>query len=172
MTKDRAAAEVPGGTPVDQRVMALGSKRPGFDTAGFDAALRRSAEARGMTMKDVAAETGVSETTLSRMHNHGRSPDAASLAALSAWAGINPARFSDRAVKPRPIDWEAINRILTAPTKHPCAFCGGRGSYGFPGRTCEWCERHNDSFSRHQQAVTKYPKGASGRNLLGLGCKR
>lgn len=65
-----------------------------FDVAGFSAALRRAATARGADMKTVSAATGVSETTLSRMHNHGRAPDAASLAALSAWAGINPARYS------------------------------------------------------------------------------
>jgi len=68
--------------------------KPTFDTPGFDAALRRSAGSRNLTMKEVATQTGVSQTTLSRMHTEGRHPDAASLAALSAWAGINPARYS------------------------------------------------------------------------------
>jgi transcriptional regulator with XRE-family HTH domain len=67
---------------------------PSFDTEAFMERLRRAADARGKTMKEVAAETGVSETTLSRMKTGGRVCDAASLAALSAWAGINPARFS------------------------------------------------------------------------------
>lgn len=72
---------------------------PAFDTKGFLLALERNASARSKTMKDVAAETGVSETTISRMRAGTRMCDAASLAALSAWAGINPARYS--AVRPR-----------------------------------------------------------------------
>ena len=67
---------------------------PSFDTEAFMKKLRRAAAMRGKTMKELAAETGVSETTLSRMNSGRRVCDAASLAALSAWAGINPARFS------------------------------------------------------------------------------
>lgn len=67
---------------------------PTFDTEAFMKKLHRSAAVRGKTMKEVAAETGVSETTLSRMSSGRRVCDASSLAALSAWAGINPARFS------------------------------------------------------------------------------
>lgn len=67
---------------------------PTFDTEAFMKKLHGCAERRGKTMKDVAAETGVSETTLSRMSGGKRVCDAASLAALSMWAGINPARFS------------------------------------------------------------------------------
>lgn len=80
---------------------------PTFDTDAFVAALNRAAEARGKTMKEVAAETGVSETTLSRMKTGRRVCDAASLAALSMWAGINPARFSGW-VPPRPVDGEKV----------------------------------------------------------------
>lgn len=85
-----------------------------FDTAAFDKALRRAASIRGVTMKEVAAQTGVSTTTLSRMHNHGRGPDAASLAALSAWAGIDPRRFSSQP-KLRPVvdDLVANTRLVT-----------------------------------------------------------
>lgn len=79
---------------------------PSFDTAAFMKALRRCAQRRGKTMKDVAAETGVSETTLSRMNGGKRVCDVASMAALSAWAGINPARFSGL-VLPRPAVDEA-----------------------------------------------------------------
>jgi len=67
-----------------------------FDVAAFSAALSQSAEWQGLTMKEVAAKTGVSETTLSRMRNEGRRPDAASIAALSSWAGINPANYDSR----------------------------------------------------------------------------
>jgi transcriptional regulator with XRE-family HTH domain len=63
-----------------------------FDAVAFFDALERARMARGVTMKQVSKDTGVSETTLSRMRT-GRRPDAASLAALSAWAGINPAKY-------------------------------------------------------------------------------
>ncbi|MGD0486396.1 MAG: hypothetical protein ABSB94_04325 [Syntrophorhabdales bacterium] len=51
-----------------------------------------SVAARSKNWKQVAAETGVSASTLARMAK-GRRPDAASLAALSAWAGLNPSDF-------------------------------------------------------------------------------
>lgn len=89
---------------------------PSFDTEGFDKALRECAKARGKDMKQVSAETGVSETTLSRMHNHHRAPDAASLAALSAWAGINPARFSGLML---PRGW-VCSKCQTDRTKAAC----------------------------------------------------
>lgn len=82
---------------------------PSFDTEAFMRRLMSAAQRRGKTMKDVAAETGVSETTLSRMSTGKRVCDAASLAALSAWAGINPARFSGW-VPPRR-DGEAEERV-------------------------------------------------------------
>jgi transcriptional regulator with XRE-family HTH domain len=65
---------------------------PAFDAAAFNEAFRKVTKLRGKTMKEVSAETGVSETTLSRMQQ-GRKPDAASLATLSAWAGMNPSHF-------------------------------------------------------------------------------
>lgn len=64
-----------------------------FDADGFYNALKRSVEARKVEWKVVSQETGVSATTLTRM-GQGRRPDAASLAALSAWAGINPANYA------------------------------------------------------------------------------
>ena len=68
-------------------------RRDQFDHDAFFAALDRQRELRNATWKQVSDETGVSVTTLSRMKDC-RKPDAASLAALSAWAGINPANFS------------------------------------------------------------------------------
>jgi transcriptional regulator with XRE-family HTH domain len=68
---------------------------PAFDLVGFYAALNRAREARDVTWKQIGRETGVSQTTLSRM-KLGRAPDAASLAALSAWAGVNPANYSPK----------------------------------------------------------------------------
>lgn len=64
-----------------------------WDGAGFWAALSHCMAARGAQAKDVSKATGVSVSTLSRMKNNGRKPDAASLAALSAWSGLNAAQF-------------------------------------------------------------------------------
>jgi transcriptional regulator with XRE-family HTH domain len=63
-----------------------------FDAEGFYEALAATVAARDVTWKQVSRDTGVSATTLTRMAQ-GRSPDAASQAALSAWAGLNPADF-------------------------------------------------------------------------------
>jgi transcriptional regulator with XRE-family HTH domain len=64
----------------------------GFDGDGYYRALEATVKARGISWKQVAAETGVSASTLARMAQN-RRPDAASLAALSAWAGLNPSDF-------------------------------------------------------------------------------
>lgn len=63
-----------------------------FDGDAFYAALDRTVRAKGANWKMVSQDTGVSQTTLTRM-GQGRRPDAASMAALSAWAGINPANY-------------------------------------------------------------------------------
>jgi transcriptional regulator with XRE-family HTH domain len=64
----------------------------GFDGDAFYRALKVAVETRHKAWKQVASETGVSPSTLARMAQ-GRRPDAASLAALSAWAGLNPSDF-------------------------------------------------------------------------------
>lgn len=64
----------------------------GFDGEAYYAALARTVEARDMNWKQVSKSTGVSASTLTRMAQ-GKKPDAASLAALSAWSGLNPATF-------------------------------------------------------------------------------
>ena len=63
-----------------------------FDAEAFYEALANTVGARKVTWKEVSRVTGVSATTLTRMAQ-GRSPDAASQAALAAWAGLNPATF-------------------------------------------------------------------------------
>lgn len=63
-----------------------------FDANAFYEALADTVEARKVTWKTVSQATRVSATTLTRMAQ-GRSPDAASQAALAAWAGLNPADF-------------------------------------------------------------------------------
>lgn len=82
----------------------------GFDAGAFYRALEATVDARSKTWKQVAAETGVSAATLTRMAQ-GRNPDAASLAALSAWAGLNPSDFVQAPYKSsRP---EAMAQIST-----------------------------------------------------------
>ena len=82
----------------------------GFDANGFYRALEATVRARDLTWKQVASETGVGASTLTRM-SQGRQPDAASLAALSAWAGLNPSDFVQAAYKPAKV--ESITQIST-----------------------------------------------------------
>jgi len=72
--------------------MATSNNDKGFDGDAFYRALESTVRSKSMTWKDVSAETGISASTLTRMAQ-GRRPDAASLAALSAWAGLNPSDF-------------------------------------------------------------------------------
>jgi transcriptional regulator with XRE-family HTH domain len=88
----------------------MSNENKGFDGDAFYRALQTTLAARSKTWKQVATETGVSASTLARMA-HGRRPDAASLAALSAWAGLNPSDFVDAPYKAaRP---EAMAQIST-----------------------------------------------------------
>lgn len=64
----------------------------GFDDQAFYRALASAVEERDLNWKQVSLNTGVSASTLTRM-SQGKKPDAASLAALSAWSGLNPADF-------------------------------------------------------------------------------
>jgi transcriptional regulator with XRE-family HTH domain len=82
----------------------------GFDGDAFYRALELTVDARSQTWKQVAAKTGVSASTLTRMAQ-GRRPDAASLAALSAWAGLNPSDFIQAPYKTS--QPEAIAQIST-----------------------------------------------------------
>ena len=84
----------------------------GFNGDAFYRALETTVTARSTTWKQVAAETGVSASTLTRMAQ-GRRPDAASLAALSAWAGLNPSDFVDAPYIYRGSRTEAMSQIST-----------------------------------------------------------
>src|SRR5690242_13919310 len=66
-----------------------------FNAKAFFKALSSVVEARNVPWTQVSRETGVTTSTLSQMAV-GRRPDAASLAVLSAWAGLNPAHFVRR----------------------------------------------------------------------------
>ena len=81
-------------------------QRLDFDFAAFYKALSATVASRDVNWKAVSEQTGVSQSTLSRM-SKGRQPDAASLAALSAWAGINPVDFTTAPKK----DPEAVAKV-------------------------------------------------------------
>lgn len=68
------------------------AERTNFDFLAFYRALSATVQARNSNWKKVSEQTGISQTTLSRM-SKGRHPDAGSLTALSAWSGLNPVDF-------------------------------------------------------------------------------
>jgi hypothetical protein len=84
----------------------------GFDNSAFYRALEMAVQAKKKTWKQVALETGVSASTLTRM-SQGRNPDAASMAALSAWASINPSDYVEAPYKTlRPNALPQISALL------------------------------------------------------------
>jgi transcriptional regulator with XRE-family HTH domain len=67
-------------------------ERGSFDAPTFFGALDAERQARRMTWKQVAAEAGISQSTLTRLAQ-GRRPDVDSLAALVDWAGLKADDF-------------------------------------------------------------------------------
>ena len=63
-----------------------------FDVAALHAALDSERRSRRLTWKDVAAQSRVSASTLTRL-SQGRQPDVNSLAALTAWLGMSADHF-------------------------------------------------------------------------------
>ena len=63
-----------------------------FDVDALHAAMDSQRRSRRLTWKDVAAESGVSASTLTRL-SQGRQPDVNSLAALTAWLGMSADHF-------------------------------------------------------------------------------
>lgn len=74
-----------------------------FDMASFYAALDAHRVSRGLNWKDVARESGVSQSTLTRI-SQGRRPDIDGLALLLTWSGLNAADFlKNRPGEPEPL---------------------------------------------------------------------
>lgn len=73
-----------------------------FDIAGFHAALDAQRVAKSLNWKEVAEQSGVSASTLTRM-SKGRRPDVDGLALLLAWSGLDASDFLPRANKPEPL---------------------------------------------------------------------
>ena len=88
------------------------TQRLNFDFEAFYKALSATVATRDMSWKTVSEETGVSQSTLSRM-SKARQPDAASLTALSAWSGLNPVDFT-AAPKNSPEPVAMVSRLLRA----------------------------------------------------------
>ena len=63
-----------------------------FDVDALHAAMDSERRSRRLTWKEVAAESGVSASTLTRL-SQGRQPDVNSLAALTAWLGMSADHF-------------------------------------------------------------------------------
>ena len=63
-----------------------------FDVAALHAAIDSERRSRRLTWKDVAAESGVSASTLTRL-SQGRQPDVNSLATLTSWLGMSADHF-------------------------------------------------------------------------------
>lgn len=81
-----------------------------FDSEAFYEALDATRVARRLNWKQVAGESGVSASTLTRMAQ-GRRPDVDGLAALSAWSGLSAddfVRSADRVSQP-----ESLAQIST-----------------------------------------------------------
>ena len=70
-----------------------------FDNQAFFAALDAQRVAKRLTWKQVAEESGVSASTLTRMAQ-GKRPDVDGLAALTRWSGLKLDRFIGRAEGP------------------------------------------------------------------------
>jgi transcriptional regulator with XRE-family HTH domain len=77
-----------------------------FDAEGFYVALDAARQAKKLNWKHVAAESGVSASTLTRMAQ-GKRPDVDGLAALCSWSGIDADKFvrspGDARPEPEPL---------------------------------------------------------------------
>lgn len=85
--------------------------RPTFEMRSFFAALDAERRSRSLTWKDVAAEAGISASTLTRM-SQGRRPDVDGLASLLAWSGLEMSDYI-RSEVPLERQAETLARIST-----------------------------------------------------------
>ena len=70
----------------------MDQKHGRFDRKGFYDALDATRRSRNLNWKQVAAKSGVSASTLTRMAQ-GRRPDVDGLAALASWSGLKADDF-------------------------------------------------------------------------------
>jgi transcriptional regulator with XRE-family HTH domain len=86
-----------------------------FDTDAFFAALDAEREGRKKTWKEVAAESGVSASTLTRMAQ-GKKPDVDGLAALLKWSGLKTEDYikGKGKTQPQPNTMAVVSSLLRA----------------------------------------------------------
>ena len=88
------------------------AKRVSFDGDAFYAALDGERQARRYTWRQVAEESGVSASTLTRI-SQGKRPDVDGLAALSVWSGLEvDSFFRGRDFKKQPEPLALISSCL------------------------------------------------------------
>src|ERR1700730_19311286 len=63
-------------------------KKSGVNTSELGGAVRRRRDQQVLSLRDVAEETGVSASTLSRIENGTGKPDADNIARLAAWLNM------------------------------------------------------------------------------------
>ena len=82
-------------------------KKSGVNTSELGDAVRRRREQKGMSLRDVAEETEVSASTLSRIENGTGKPDADNIARLASWLDMPIERVmhpgSRSAADPKPV---------------------------------------------------------------------
>lgn len=88
----------------------MDEKRGWFDAGAFYDALDAERQSRRLNWKQVASESGVSASTLTRMAQ-GKRPDVDGLAALAAWSGLTADDFI-RSQAPRP-EPDTLAKITT-----------------------------------------------------------
>jgi len=86
-------------------------KKGWFDATGFYTALDVTRKARDLNWKQVAGESGVSASTLTRMAQ-GKRPDVDGLAALCAWSGLDADNFV-RSTREHPAEAEPLAMVST-----------------------------------------------------------
>jgi transcriptional regulator with XRE-family HTH domain len=87
-----------------------------FDNEAFYAALNSVRLSRQLTWKDVAEETGVNASTLTRI-GQGANPDVNGLAALLAWANLKAEMFIPKMSGAEPEPIAKITALLRADPK-------------------------------------------------------
>ena len=85
----------------------MSETRGKFNLEGFYRALEAVRQTRKLNWKQVAGETGVAASTLTRM-SQGKRPDVDTLAALSDWSGLNPVDYMPIAESDRQRDTLAM----------------------------------------------------------------
>ncbi|HEX8706879.1 MAG TPA: helix-turn-helix transcriptional regulator [Pyrinomonadaceae bacterium] len=81
------------------------------NTGELGRAIRRKREEQGLSLRDVADETGVSASTLSRIENGTGKPDADNIARLTTWLNVP----MERIMGGRPASDEAAKAVVYFP---------------------------------------------------------